>query len=121
MEVGLRGVPCMEVSGGLCMYCTSRGTIQEHYSRTLLILTTNSNHTSSLSPIPGTAGLPQYCGTLDWGMGFGQVAECLPRPVPIKPLPSNPYPPPVRVDVTCDEAQVGRLEGFPALAVSGVI
>ena len=98
------------------MYCTSCGTIQEHYSRTLLILTTNSNHTSSLSPIPGTAGLPQYCGTLDWGTGFGQVAECLPGP-----YPSNPYPPPVQVDATRDEAQVGRLEGFPTLAVSGVV
>ena len=110
------------------MQSNSRTSSHHRYHHSFIILTTNSNYTSSLRPIPGTTGvasLPKYLfnthRTLNWGTGFGQVAECLPRPVPIKPLPSNPYPPPVRVDVTCDEAQVGRLEGFPALAVSGVI
>ena len=78
------------------MRSDSRILSHHQYHHSFIILTTNSNYTSSLSPILGTAGmarLPQYPfntrRTLDWGMGFGQVAECLSGPVPVKPLPAT--------------------------------
>ena len=78
------------------MQSNSRTSSHHRYHHSFIILTTNSNYTSSLSPILGTAGvagLPQYPfntrRTLDWGTGFGRVAECLPGPVPVKPLPAT--------------------------------
>jgi hypothetical protein len=63
---------------------SKKGTHRAEQPKNAFLTTTILVETSFRGP-----GTVNTRGTLDWGKGFGRVAESLPRPVPVYTLPAT--------------------------------